>query len=76
MSFSYCACIDVSSEGVQSFQSLDISVLGHFIPWTRLVCRMLAGSCSGISMVSRVMVRFTVKVRVRDQCEGTEVSED
>jgi len=30
------------------------------------VCRILAGSCSRISTVSRI--RVTVKVRVRDQC--------
>ena len=42
------------------------SVPGHFGPWSlhsraALVCRILAGDCGG---VSRVTVRFTVKVRV------------
>ena len=46
----------------------DISVLGHFGPWARLVCRILAGDCSGVSRVSRVRVRLRLKVRVRDGC--------
>jgi len=45
---------------------LDISVLGHFGAVARLVCRILAIGCSGVSRVSRV--RFRVKVRVRDRC--------
>ena len=39
---------------------------GHFSPWARLVCIILAGSCRGVSRERRVMVRFRVKVRVRD----------
>jgi len=31
-------------------------------------CRIVAGGCSGISMVSRVRVRVRVKVTVRDRC--------
>jgi len=41
---------------------------GHFGPWARLVCRILASGCSRVSMVSRVGVRFRVKVWVRDAC--------
>jgi len=37
----------------------------HFGSWARLVCRILAGGC-GVSMVSKVRVRFRIKVRVRD----------
>ena len=33
--------------------------------WAWLLCRILANDCSG---VSKVMVRFMVKVRVRDRC--------
>jgi len=59
---------------------LDISVLGHFGPWTWLDCRILTGGCSGISTISRVKVRLRVRVRVRDRyvkglkCPGTEVT--
>jgi len=44
----------------------DISVFGHFGPWARLLCRILASSCSRISATSRVRVRFGVQIRVRD----------
>ena len=47
----------------------DILVLGHFGPWARLVSKILAGGCSGVSRVGRVRVRFRVKIsliRVRD----------
>jgi len=46
----------------------DISVLGHFSPWARLVCRILADGCSGVNMVIRVRVRFGVKFRLRGEC--------
>jgi len=46
----------------------DISFLGHFGLGARLICRILAGGCSGVSRVSRVRVRFTVKVRIKDGC--------
>jgi len=66
--FTHCAYINVSSEGVQSIWSPDISDLGHFGPWARLVCRMLAGGCSCINTISRIRVGFGIKVRVRDRC--------
>jgi len=31
-------------------------------------CTILAGSCSGISTVSRVRIRVRLKVMVRDRC--------
>jgi len=55
--------------GVRSLQSPDISVLGHFGPWARLVCRQLASGCSGVSRVSMVRVGYRLKVRVKDQCD-------
>jgi len=54
-------------EGVRSLPSRDISVLGHLRPWAWLLCRILAGSCSRISTVSRVRFTFRVKVMVRDR---------
>ena len=39
-----------------------------FGPWTQLVCRILAGGCSGVSRVCTVRVSFRVTVRVRDRC--------
>jgi len=51
------------------------SVLGHFGPWSLWslgtaihTCRILSGGCSEVRRVSRVRVRFRVKLRVRDRC--------
>jgi len=43
----------------------DITVLGHFGPLAWLARRILASSCSGVSRVSMIEVRFREKVRVR-----------
>jgi len=48
---------------------VSLGVCSHFGPWAWLVvCRIVANGCSVVSRVSRVRVRFRVKVRVRDQC--------
>ena len=43
-------------------------MLRYFGPCAWLVCKILAGGCSGVSRVSRVRVSFRVKVRVMDGC--------
>ena len=62
-----CPHQDTVSLGVCShfgpliFRSLVTSVAG-----TAIVCRILAGGCSGVGEISRVQVRIRVKVKIRD----------
>jgi len=54
--------------GMWSLWSSDILVPGHFGPLAGLVCRIVAGNCNGVRRVSRVRLRFRVKVRIMDGC--------
>ena len=67
--FSLCACTDDDIDTWYVLWSVVTLVPGHFGPghfghW--LVFRILAGGCNVVIRVSRVRVRFGVKVRVRD----------